>query len=284
MTSLAPNQKRATVHTVGKATPPKVEVRRQPATALLRSLPARSISLLLTDPPYDTVDRRSRSGHLRRWFSGSMSWPQIGRILALARRRMAPSSLAIVFSNGAGLAGAQAAVRTAGFQRQRLVAWDKRAPGLGSGLRHQVEYAVIGMLPGSRSLTGSDLVSVAAVGPTTKGRYPTQKPVELGRRLAAIANVRRGELVVDPFAGSGSLLVGALERGARVLAGDISARGVTLARRRLAALPAAKMPAAARGRPSLESHPSKARGAYRNSARPTRRASGKPRRQASRRP
>jgi site-specific DNA-methyltransferase (adenine-specific) len=258
-----------------------VTLRRQPAADLLRSLPAGAIGVLLTDPPYDTVERGS--GHLRRWFAGSMSWPQIGRILALARRRMAPDGVAIVLTNSAGLAGAQAALRAAGFERQRLVAWDKRAPGLGGGLRHQVEYAVIGLLPGSRGLTGRDLVSVAAVGPATKGRYPTQKPIELGRQLATIANVRRGELVVDPFCGSGSLLAGAAQRGARVLGGDISARAVALARQRLTAPSVAKMPAAARGRPSLESPPSKARGAYRNSARPTRRTSGKPHRHTRRR-
>jgi site-specific DNA-methyltransferase (adenine-specific) len=247
----------------------------------VRSLPPRSIALLLTDPPYDTIERRG-SGHLRRWFGGSMSWPQIGRVLALARRRMAGDGVAIVLSNGAGLAGAQAALRAAGFDRQRVVAWDKRAPGLGSGLRHQVEYAVIGLLPGSRGLSGTDLLSIPAVGPATNGRYPTQKPVELGRQLAAIANVRRGELVVDPFCGSGSLLVGAAQRGARVLGGDISARAVAIARRRLAARIAPKLTAAARGRPSLESPPSKARGAYRNSARPTPGTGSKRRHQASR--
>lgn len=266
----------------------RVRLLQQPAAQLLRSVPAGSIDLLLTDPPYDTVQRRG-SGHLRRWFSGSMGWRQIGRVLAVARRRMASDGVAIVLCNGAGLAGAQASLTAAGFARQRLVAWDKRAPGLGSGLRHQVEYAVIGLLPGSRSLTGSDLVSVAAVGPGTKGRYPTQKPVELGRRLAAIAGVRRGELVVDPFCGSGSLLVGAVQRGARVLAGDTSAQAVRIARRRLQAAVAPvrttpKAPAAARGRPRLESPPSKARGAYRNSARPTAHTAATPQRRASRRP
>lgn len=219
---------------------PKVEVRRQPAEALLRSLPDHSISLLLTDFPYDSVERHG-SGHLGDWFTDALSWPQIGRLLRLARPKLRADGLVMVLSNGDGLAGAQAALRAAGFRRQRIVVWDKRRPGLGSGLRHHVEYALIGLQPGSRSLSGRDLVSVPAVGPNTNGRYPTQKPVGLGRELAAVAGVRRGDLVVDPFAGSGSLLVGARERGARILAGDISARAVRLARQRLSPATTATM-------------------------------------------
>ncbi|MEX2135774.1 MAG: DNA methyltransferase, partial [Chloroflexota bacterium] len=205
-----------------------------------------SLFLLLTDPPYDTVHRHGGE-YLRHWFRGSLSWPQIGRILGMARRRMAADGQAMVLTNEAGLPAAQAAVRAAGFARQRLVVWDKQQPGLGSGLRHQVEYVVVGLQPGSRTLAGRDLVSVPAVASRLAGRYPTEKPIELGRQLAAIAGVRRGDLVVDPFCGSGALLVGAADRGARVLGGDISARAVAIATRRLAALAPRPAPGPAPG-------------------------------------
>lgn len=215
-----------------RATGPRVRLVRAPARELLGGLPAGSVALLLTDPPYATVDRHG--SHLKRWFRGSLSWSQIGHLLAVARRRLTRDGLAIVLTNEAGLAAAQAAVQAAGFARQRLIVWDKQTPGLGSGLRHQVEYAVVGLQPGSRTLSGRDLVHAAAVGPRAAGRYPTEKPVALGRQLAAIAGVRRGDLVLDPFCGSGTLLVGAAERGARIVGGDVSAKGLTIARRRLA--------------------------------------------------
>lgn len=59
------------------------------------------------------------------------------------------------------------------------------------------------------------------------------KPEGLGRELVAMAGIGRGSLVVDPFAGSGALLVGAVERGASVVAGDVAQRAVRLARARL---------------------------------------------------
>jgi len=250
-------------------------VRKIDARALVRSLPVGSIDLLLTDPPYDTVDRHGGQ-YLRRWFRGSLSWPQIGRILAMARRRMATDGRAMVLPNEAGLPAAQAAMRAAGFTRQRLVVWDKQQPGLGGGLRHQVEYIVIGLQAGSRTLAGRDLLSSPAVASRVPGRYPTEKPIELGRQLAAIALVRRGDLVVDPFCGSGALLVGAAERGARVIGGDTSARAVAISRRRLAAVSTPSSPATARGRPSLESRSRKAATAIRNSARAAQRRRSRP--------
>ncbi len=80
----------------------------------------------------------------------------------------------------------------------------------------------MGLLPGSRTLAGVDLVSVSAVGPGTVGRYPTQKPDGLGRVLARIANIGLGDVVLDPFVGSGALLVGAREHGAQVIGCDIA--------------------------------------------------------------
>jgi site-specific DNA-methyltransferase (adenine-specific) len=212
----------------------RVRVYQAPADRLLASLRDGSIDLLLTDPPYTTVDRHSKSGHLRDWFKGGLSWPQIGRILALARRKLKLSGVAMVMTNGAGLGGAIAAMKAAGFAEVRTVTWDRRWPGLGGGLRHQTEFVLVGRMAGSRSLVGTDLVSVAAVGPGTADRYPTIKPAGLGLALARMAGIGRGSLVVDPFAGSGALLVGSLERGASVVAGDVASRAVNMAARRLA--------------------------------------------------
>lgn len=223
---------------------PRVVVRAAPALGLLRSPLVSSITLLITDPPYRTVDRHSGE-YLRRWFRSSLTWPQIAHTLGMARRRLRPYGLAMVVVSEAGLPHAQAAVRQAGFARHRLVAWDQRTPGLGTGLRHQVGYVVVGLQPGSRALRGRDLVSAAAVAPGTRDRYPTEKPAQLGRELAAIAGIGRGDTVLDPFCGSGNLLVGAVERGARVIGGDTSARAVRMATARL-------MAATPRGRPSLD--------------------------------
>ncbi|MGC8635299.1 MAG: recombinase family protein [Candidatus Limnocylindrales bacterium] len=157
-----------------------------------RGEPAGSVSVVITDPPYTSVNRSGGEGaHLRRWFRGGFSWPQIGRLLASLR----------------------------------------------GGLRHQTEFVLVGLLPGSRTLQGVDLVTVPAVGPGTSGRYPTEKPEDLGRALAAMAGIAPGDVVLDPFCGSGALLVGAYERGASVLGCDIAPAALTRARGKLGVAP-----------------------------------------------
>ena len=211
----------------------RVRLYQMPAQQALAALPPGSFSVLLTDPPYTTVDRRSGSGHLRRWFPGGLSWAEIARILATARRKLRPDGVAFVMTNGDGLRDALTAMERAGFARVRTITWDRRYPGLGGGLRHQTEFVLVGYLPSSRTLSGIDLVAVAAVGPGTAGRWPTQKPDGLGRKLAAMAGVGPGDVVLDPFCGSGALLVGSKERGAAVIGCDIAPAAIRAARRKL---------------------------------------------------
>jgi hypothetical protein len=204
------------------------------AERALASIPAGSISVLTTDPAYTSVNRHGgTSGHLQHWFPGGLSWLEIGRILAVARRKLRPDGVAFVMRNGQGLADALTAMARAGFVRVRTITWDRVYPGLGGGLRHQTEFILVGFLPGSRTLTGVDLISVAAVGPGTAGRWPTQKPDELGRVLARIASIGPGDVVLDPFVGSGVLLVGARERGATVIGCDIAPAALRLAKTKL---------------------------------------------------
>jgi DNA modification methylase len=217
------------------ARPNPVRIEKRDAREALAALPARSISVLITDPPYRTVDRRRTNGHLRAWFAASLSWRQIGETLALARTRMRPDGIAFVMTNPDGLPEAIEALGRAGFSGVRPITWDKKYPGLGGGLRHQTEFVLVGHLPASRHLNGVDLVSVPAVGPGTANRYPTEKPADLGRQLARIAGIGRGDFVVDPFCGSGALLIGAAECGARVAGYDVAAKAIKRASGRLAA-------------------------------------------------
>jgi DNA modification methylase len=240
--------------------PNPVHIEKRDARAALAALPLRSISVLITDPPYQTVARRGGSGHLKRWFAASLSWRQIGETLAIARSRMRPDGVAFVMTNPDGLPEAIAALGRAGFSRVRPITWDKVYPGLGGGLRHQTEFVLVGYLPGSRTLAGVDLVSVPAVGPGTANRYVTEKPADLGRALARIAGIGRGDFVVDPFCGSGALLIGAAERGAKVAGYDVAAAAIRRASGRLTVgtktAPAARPSPSVRARAGRTSKPS----------------------------
>jgi site-specific DNA-methyltransferase (adenine-specific) len=64
------------------------------------------------------------------------------------------------------------------------------------------------------------------------GRHPTQKPLALLERVLA-ASSRPGDLVLDPFAGSGTTGVAAVRAGCRFLGLEREAEYVELAARRL---------------------------------------------------
>jgi site-specific DNA-methyltransferase (adenine-specific) len=77
-------------------------------------------------------------------------------------------------------------------------------------------------------------IPVLCNGTAEKTEHPTQKPEELIRRLVA-ASSAEGQLVVDPFAGSGTTAVVCERLGRRWRACDADPRYVGLARERLTA-------------------------------------------------
>jgi len=79
-----------------------------------------------------------------------------------------------------------------------------------------------------------DVWEIPYLNPKAKERvgYPTQKPVQLLQRIIKIYT-NEGDLVLDPFCGSGTTLVAALTLGRRAIGIDISDEAVGLARARL---------------------------------------------------
>jgi site-specific DNA-methyltransferase (adenine-specific) len=78
--------------------------------------------------------------------------------------------------------------------------------------------------------------SVATPGPREKvhGRHPTQKPLALLERVLA-SSATPGDLVLDPFSGSGTTGVAAVQTGCRFLGLERDPAYVDLAARRMRA-------------------------------------------------
>lgn len=82
----------------------------------------------------------------------------------------------------------------------------------------------------------SDVWDIPFLNPKAKERtgYPTQKPVLLLERIIEIAT-DPGDLVLDPFCGSGTTLVAANLLGRNAMGIDVSEEAVNLSRKRIAA-------------------------------------------------
>lgn len=87
---------------------------------------------------------------------------------------------------------------------------------------------------GSRSF--ADVWDVASINNMAKERagYPTQKPLALLEPLVR-AHTREGDLVLDPYCGSGTTLVAAARAGRRAIGVDASAEAIAVSARRLRA-------------------------------------------------
>ena len=67
--------------------------------------------------------------------------------------------------------------------------------------------------------------------PKASPEHPTSKPVELLSRLIRNSS-QRGDVVLDPFAGSGSTLIACEQLGRRCVAVELDARYCDVIRRR----------------------------------------------------
>lgn len=79
----------------------------------------------------------------------------------------------------------------------------------------------------------TDVWSMSIVGTASRERlgYPNQKPIKLMKR-AIVASSLPGDVVLDPFAGSGSTGAAALEAGRRFIIGDIGEQSIATMRDR----------------------------------------------------
>lgn len=95
---------------------------------------------------------------------------------------------------------------------------------------------LVGKEKAARGKTPTDVWWNTIVSPTGKEKtgYPTQKPLAILERIVKVHS-RRGDLVVDFFAGSGTTGEAAAKHGRRFVLVDSSARAVGVMKKRLAA-------------------------------------------------
>ena len=119
-----------------------------------------------------------------------------------------------------------------------MAVWDKMnsRPQLGR-FRQQCEYIVWGSngpLPIERGVSVlPGLFQVANV-PTHERWHQTQKPIELMRQVVRLC--KPGGCICDPFAGSGSTLLAALQEGYQALGIEQEAHNIAIIQKRLSSI------------------------------------------------
>lgn len=227
------------------------------ALGALRSVPSGSVGMLLTDPPYSSggLFRGDRSGATSEKYqtSGFAKKPEFygdnrdersfvlwsSMWMGLAFRALEPGASALVFTDWRQWANTADAMQVAGFVFRGAVVWHKaiNLRPQPNSFRNECEFALwftkgaIDRTPsaGAKYLPG--LYSVPA--PVREERvHSTQKPLELVKSLMEIAP--DGCVVLDPFMGSGTTAVAAIETGRRFIGFEMSPEYCALANERVA--------------------------------------------------
>jgi DNA modification methylase len=216
------------------------------ALRLLRSLASGSVHLIATDPPYGIGYASSRTTHsdgTPRAYSPSFGKDELDTSwLGEAGRVLADKGALYLCTRWDVIEAWRQAIEAAGLHVVQRIVWDKCHWGMGD-LRYygsqteDILFAVKGnhvmrwnkregnvwRLPNGKPMASRD------------GYFdnPTQKPVKLMQRMIERSS-DVGDVVLDPFCGSGTTPYAARQLGRRYIAGDISLKQVEIARRRLA--------------------------------------------------
>lgn len=211
----------------------RYKISHQDAIEWLRELPSASIDLVLTDPAYESLEKHRARGSTPRlvnWFPIFKNdrfpelFQEVYRVLKNDRHFYMVCDQETMFH-------VKPIGEQVGFRFWKGIVWDKEKIGMGYHYRAQHEM-VLFFEKGKRKLNNLSVPDVLSI-PRVANGYPTEKPVEL---LSILINqsTQPGEIVADPFMGSGSTGSAAILSDRRFVGCDVSDAAIELSKFNLA--------------------------------------------------
>lgn len=222
------------------ATARAFQIERGDAVEWLRTLRDSSVDLIVTDPPYESLEKHRAIGtttRLKKSKASSNDWFQIfpndrfPELFSELYRVLAPNRHFYLFCDQETMFIAKPIAEASGFRFWKPLVWDKKKIGMGYHYRSRYEF-VLFFEKGKRKLANLSIPDVIEVPRIHKG-YPTEKPVQVSEVLVQ-QSTEPLEVVVDPFFGSGSVGVAALRLDRAFLGCDINPEALRIAEERLA--------------------------------------------------
>jgi len=206
------------------------------ALTVLRQMESSSIDFVITDPPYGVDFQSSRVEKNRRKEKIANDKSPFIWWLYDAFRVLIDGGGLLCFSRWDVQQVFIDAMKIAGFSVKSVLVWDRMAHGMGdlkSAFAPQYDtciFAIKGpyVFPNSRP---ADVIQCQRLS-GMKMTHPNEKPVELMQRLIEMTT-KPNDLILDPFAGSGTTLVAALQSGRRYMGIEISPQHFETAQKRL---------------------------------------------------
>jgi site-specific DNA-methyltransferase (adenine-specific) len=209
------------------------------AVEWLQTLPAGSVDAFVTDPPYESLEKHRAIGtttRLKHSKASSNDWFSIfpndrfPELFVELYRVLAKNGHAYMFCDAETMFVAKPIAEAAGFKFWKPIIWDKQRIGMGYHYRARYE-CILFFEKGKRKLNDLGIADIIE-SPRIHGGYPTEKPSAVSQVLIGQSTVP-GEVVADPFMGSGSVGVAAARLGRHFLGNDLCGEAVDITRARL---------------------------------------------------
>lgn len=209
------------------------------AVAWLRELPTESVDIVITDPAYESLEKHRAIGtttRLKHSKASSNDWfaifpnERFGELFPELYRVLRKDTHFYLLCDAETMFVAKPAAEQAGFRFWKPLVWDKCTIGMGYHYRARYEF-ILFFEKGKRRLNDLGIADIITV-PRIRGGYPAEKPAEVADVLIRQSS-NAGDIVCDPFMGSGSVGIAARRLGRRFLGNDLNPEAVRIAAGRL---------------------------------------------------
>jgi site-specific DNA-methyltransferase (adenine-specific) len=218
---------------------PLFELAALDAVNWLRELPTESVDLVVTDPAYESLEKHRAVGtttRLKHSKSSSNDWFRVfpnerfGELFAEVFRVLKPDTHFYLFCDAETMFITKPEAERAGFKFWKPLVWDKKMIGMGYHYRARYEF-ILFFEKGKRRLNDLGVADIITEPRIHRG-YPAEKPVKVSEIVISQSS-QPGDVVADPFMGSGSVGEAALRLKRRFIGTDLNPDAVQLTGQRL---------------------------------------------------
>ena len=208
---------------------------------VMKSIPDNSIDCVITDPPYSGLNSKSKGTGRFSQENTHIEFDDMSEraflkfvtpIFKTIYKKLKVGGHFYCFTDWKQLRNMMDCIELCSYKVVNVICWDKKHFGTGAGYRSQAEYILVfsKSLPSSFNL--KNVGNVLSVKKVYKKEHPHQKPTELLDILIRNSS-KENDLILDPFAGSGSTCVAAQNLHRRFIGIELEEKYCSIARDRL---------------------------------------------------
>jgi site-specific DNA-methyltransferase (adenine-specific) len=212
------------------------------AVKYLESIPDCMIDCIITDPPYESLEKHRKIGtttRLKQSKASSNKWFEIfpndrfEELLIHLFRVLKKNSHLYLFCDQTTMFVIKSIAESVGFRFWKPLVWDKKRIGMGYHYRSRYEF-ILFFEKGKKKLNDLGIPDIIECPRIHRG-YPTEKPYQVSEILVK-QSTQVGDIVLDPFIGSGSSGVASIRLGRHFLGCDSNPEALDLSHERISSM------------------------------------------------